>query len=72
MSLESGRAMVQGMMILLFAAIALWVSKPVGLALVAFMAVIRLQATVTDWCPSDLVLKPLGFKRRAQAGGGTS
>jgi hypothetical protein len=72
MTLERGRAMVQGTMILLYAAIALWISTPVGLALVALTGVLKLQETVTDWCPSDLVLKPLGFKRRIHASAGTS
>lgn len=67
MSLESGRAFLQGLMILVFGAIALWVSTAVGIALVAFVGVIKLQESVTDWCPSDLFLKPLGFKRRAQS-----
>lgn len=66
MSLEAGRAMMQGIMILLFAAVATWVSAPVGLALVGFMGVMKLQETVTDWCPSDLFLKPMGLKRRGR------
>lgn len=69
MSLERGRAIVQGIMILVFAAIALWVSKPVGLALVALMGVLKLQESATDWCPSDMVLKAIGLKRRAAAKG---
>ncbi|MBI2872130.1 MAG: DUF2892 domain-containing protein [Chloroflexi bacterium] len=67
MSLESGRAMMQGIMILVFAAVALWVSKPVGLALVALIGVMKLQEVITDWCPSDLFLRPIGLKRRAAA-----
>ncbi|MBI4337715.1 MAG: hypothetical protein HY683_07825 [Chloroflexi bacterium] len=65
MSLERGRALMQGTMLLVFAAIALWVSRPVGLSLVALMALLKLQEARTDWCPSDLILKPLGLKRRA-------
>ena len=68
MSLEAGRAMVQGILILAFAAVAVWVSTPVGLGLVAFMGVLKLQEAVTDWCPSNLLLKPMGLKRRAEAG----
>jgi hypothetical protein len=67
MHLEQGRALVQGMMTLIFAAIAYWVSPPVGLALLAFMGVMRIQESVTDWCPSDLVLRPMGLKRKAGA-----
>lgn len=66
MSLERGRSIVQGIMILVFAGIALWVSQPVGLALVAFMGVMRLQESVTDWCPSDLFLRPMGLKKRSE------
>jgi hypothetical protein len=64
MYLENGRALVQGIMLLVFAAIAYWVSLPVGLALVAFMGVIRLQESVTNWCPSDLILRPMGLKKK--------
>ena len=51
MYLENGRALVQGIMILGFAAIAYWVSLPIGLALVGFMGLMRLQESLTDWCP---------------------
>jgi len=54
MYLESGRALVQGIMTLVFAAIAYWVNLPLGLALLAFMGVMRIQESATDWCPSDL------------------
>lgn len=66
MYLESGRALVHGTMILGFAAIAYWVSQPLGLALVAFAGLMRLQESVTDWCPSDLFLKPMGLKKKAK------
>lgn len=66
MYLENGRALVQGIMLLVFAAIAYWVSLPVGLALVAFMGVMRLQESVTDWCPSDLFLRPMGLKKKLE------
>lgn len=64
MSLEAGRAMMQGIMILIFAAVANWVSAPVGLGLVGFVGLMKLQEAVTDWCPSDLLFKPMGLKRR--------
>ena len=51
MYLENGRALVQGIMLLVFAAIAYWVSLPIGLALVAFMGVMKLQESVTDCVP---------------------
>lgn len=66
MYLENGRALVQGIMLLVFAAIAYWVSLPIGLALVAFMGVIRLQESVTNWCPSDLILRPMGLKKKLE------
>ncbi|MBI4333842.1 MAG: DUF2892 domain-containing protein [Chloroflexi bacterium] len=66
MCLEKGRALGQGIMILIFGAIALLVSQPVGLGLVGFMGVMKLQESVTDWCPSDLVLKRLGLKKKAE------
>lgn len=54
----------QGIMILVFASIADWVSLPIGLALVTFMGVMRLQESVTDWCPSDLFLRSLGLEKK--------
>jgi hypothetical protein len=51
MYLENGRALVQGIMILVFTCIAYWGSLPVGLGLLAFMGVMRIQESVTDWCP---------------------
>ena len=66
MYLENGRALVQGIMILAFAAITYWVSLPIGLALVAFMGVVRIQESVTDWCPSDLFLRPVGLKKKLE------
>ncbi len=66
MYLENGRALVQGVMLLVFAAIAYWVSQPIGLALVVFMAVMRLQESVTNWCPSDLILRPMGLKKQLE------
>ncbi len=66
MYLESGRALVQGIMILVFAAIAYWVSLSIGLALVAFMGIMRIQESKTDWCPSDLFLRPMGLKKKEE------
>ena len=67
MYLENARALLQGIMLLVFAAIAYWVSLPVGLALVAFIGVMKLQECVTDWCPSDLFLRPMGLKKKLEA-----
>jgi Inner membrane protein YgaP-like, transmembrane domain len=64
MDLESGGALVQGIMTLIFVAIAYWVSLPVGLALLVFMGVMRIQESVTGWCPSHLILRPMGLKKK--------
>ncbi len=71
MYLESGRAMAQGILILIliFAAIAYWVNLTIGLALVAFMGLMILQSAFTDWCPSDLLLRPLGLKKKLASKG---
>lgn len=66
MTLESARALAQGVMLLVFAAIAYWVNLVVGLALVGFMGVMKIQESRTDWCPSDLMLRPMGLKKRAE------
>lgn len=64
MHLENGRDLVRGVLILILAALAYWVERTVGLALVAFMGVMILQSAFTDWCPADLFLRPLGLKRK--------
>lgn len=66
MYLENGRALVQGIMLLVFAAIAYWVSPRIGLALVVFMGVMKLQESRTDWCPSDLLLRAMGLKKKLE------
>jgi len=67
MYLENGRALVQGIMTLIFTSIAYWGSLPVGLGLLAFMGLMRIQESITDWCPSDLILKRMGLKKRLPA-----
>lgn len=62
MSLENGRNLVRGVLVLAFAAIAYWVDLKLGLALVAFMGVMIIQSVWTNWCPADLFLRPLGLK----------
>ena len=69
MYLENVRALIQGIMLLVFGAIAYWVNLHIGLALVAFMGVMKLQESVTDWCPSDLFLRPMGLKKKMEAKG---
>jgi len=62
MHLENGRDIVRGILILIFAALAYWADRTLGLALVAVMGVMILQSAFTDWCPADLFLRPLGLK----------
>ena len=66
MYLENGRDIVRGALLLIFAAIAYWVNLTTGLALVGFMGVMILQSAFTDWCPADLLLRPMGFKTKAE------
>ena len=66
MSLENGRDIARGILILTFAAIAFWGSLTLGLALLAFMGVMILQSAFTDWCPADLLLRPLGLKNKLE------
>ena len=66
MYLENGRDMFRGILILIFAAIAYWVDLTIGLALLAFMGVMILQSALTDWCPADLFLRPIGLKRKLE------
>ncbi len=69
MNLENARDVIRGVLILVFAAIAYWVDLSVGLVLVAFMGVMILQSSFTDWCPADLILRPLGLKRKLESKG---
>jgi len=66
MYLENGRDIFRGILILIFAAIAYWVNLTIGLALVVFMGVMILQSAFTDWCPADLILRPMGLKRKLE------
>jgi hypothetical protein len=63
MTLENGRDIFRGVLILGFAALAWWGSRTVGLVLLVFMGVMILQSAFTGWCPADLILKPLGLKK---------
>ena len=69
MYLENGRALFQGVMVLIFAAIAYWVNLTIGIVLVAFMGLMILQSAFTNWCPSDLFLKTVGLKRKLESKG---
>jgi hypothetical protein len=67
MDLENGRDIFRGILILVFSAIAYWVDLTAGLALVVFMGVMILQSAFTGWCPADLILRPLGMKKKLES-----
>ncbi|HSB02597.1 MAG TPA: hypothetical protein VLE49_18245 [Anaerolineales bacterium] len=67
MYLETGRDLFRGSMILLAVAIAYWLSLTAGLVLAAFVGVMTLQSVVSDWCPADLILRPLGLKKKLES-----
>lgn len=69
MYLEAGRDLFRGAIILLSAAIAYWIDLTAGLALVVFVGILILQSVVTDWCPVDLILRPLGLKKKLESKG---
>jgi len=64
MYLENGRDIFRGTLLLIFAAIAYWVDTTTGLVLIVFMAVMTLQSVFTGWCPADLILRPMGLKKK--------
>jgi hypothetical protein len=64
MKLENGRDIVRGVLLLIFAAVAYWIDLAVGLVLVAFMGIMILQSAFTNWCPADLILVPMGLKKK--------
>jgi hypothetical protein len=69
MYLENGRDIFRGALLLIFAAVAYWVNLTTGLALVAFMGAMILQSAFTGWCPADLLLQPMGLKRKLESKG---
>jgi hypothetical protein len=69
MNLGNGRDIARGILILGFTAIAWWGSLTVGLALVVFMGVMILQSAFTGWCPADLLLWPMGLKKKLESKG---
>ena len=64
MSLENGRDIVRGVLILVFAFIAWKGDLVLGLALLALMGVMIFQSAFTNWCPADLLLVPLGLRKK--------
>jgi len=69
MTLENGRDITRGLLILIFAAIAYEVDLATGLILVALIGVLILQSAFTNWCPADLFLRPIGLKKRVEGKG---
>ncbi|MEW5870697.1 MAG: YgaP-like transmembrane domain [Chloroflexota bacterium] len=67
MYLENGRDIFRGILLLLSAAIAYWVDLTAGIVLVVFMAVMTLQSALTNWCPADLILRPMGLKGKLES-----
>jgi Protein of unknown function (DUF2892) len=70
MSLENGRDIVRGILILIFAIIAYCANLMIGLVLIVFMGIMILQSAFTGWCPADLLLLPMGLKKKGAGGGG--
>jgi len=69
MYLETGRDLFRGTMILISAALAYWVDLTSGLVLAVFVGVMILQSVFTDWCPVDLLLRPMGLKKKLEGKG---
>ena len=65
MNLEKGRNIFRSIVILISAVIAYWVNITTGLALTVFVGVMILQSVFTDWCPADLILRPIGLKKKS-------
>ena len=67
MYLEAGRDLFRGAMILFAVAIAYFGNLTAGLVLATFVGILTLQSVVTDWCPADLILRPLGLKKKLES-----
>ena len=67
MYLENGRDIFRGTLLLIFTAIAFWVDLTVGLVLISLMGVMILQSAFTNWCPADLLLRPMGLKNKMES-----
>ncbi|MBX7244424.1 MAG: DUF2892 domain-containing protein [Candidatus Sumerlaeaceae bacterium] len=64
MCVERARALLQGILLLVFAAITYWVNAHVGLGLIVFMGIMKIQESQTNWCPSDALFKSLGLQKK--------
>jgi hypothetical protein len=69
MYMENGRDLFRGIMILIAAALAYWVDLSAGLLLAVFVGALTLQSVFTDWCPVDLILRPMGLKKKLESKG---
>jgi hypothetical protein len=67
MTLENGRDVVRGILILLFGAVAAWLDRETGLVLLVVMGLLILQSGLTNWCPADIFLRRLGLKSAGHA-----
>lgn len=62
MNVDRAVIAIAGIMILVSAALAWWVS-PMWLLLTAFVGLNLLQASITGFCPAALVFKALGVRQ---------
>ena len=69
MYLENGRDIARGILLLIFGAIAYLGNLATGLALVAFMGVMILQSAFSNWCPADLLLRPMRLRMKLESKG---
>ena len=66
MYMENGRDIFRAVLILVFAGIAFWVDLTGGIILLALIGILILQSAFTDWCPADLILRPMGLKKKLE------
>ena len=66
MYLENGRDIARGILLLVFAAVTYWIDLTVGLLLIVFMGVMIFQSAFTNWCPADMILLPMGLKKKGE------
>jgi len=67
MYLENGRDIFRSILILISTAIAFWVDLTFGLVIIALMGVMILQSAFSNWCPADLLLRPMGLKNKMES-----
>lgn len=64
MYIENGRDLFRGVMILAAAVLAWRVDLTAGLILAVFVGIMTLQSVFTDWCLIDLILYPMGLRKK--------